>query len=624
MDNASDKYNMNSSLNEEPKDDESKKISVSLSLGKKKKNKALESSSTSATAGGGDTTKATSTIADLFGSGEDENALSIAAAAQIETEKREKEGIKLVIPLSDSRDKNEPLLSGIKRIVSGHDTQMNSSDQQELVSVPNHIDATEQEAEAALIASASNHLHQQTLVGTDDGTNFSAFGSSLVIPKKANENNDPVSSKNGQYLNDDDIKYKRDLEHRAEDIGVDSESYVAVPISEFGAAMLRGMGWTGDDEKNKTNTERIIPRPHRLGLGATKLPSSLSDIANGSQHNGTTTSKRHYARKGGSMADRAHLEREEEEERKWKQLQEEKRKKDLQITLQVGSIVQVRKEDGRIGRSRAKLVKVAGVPGLNRVLVRFEFDREDVSVKKSDLVLVDKNDLEETPFQNKLDSNDRRKYEEREVVSDKKERSHNKDRKRNSSSKRFRSRSRSFERETDRRSKDSKRIKHEDDTDRHVERHREKSKGKEKRKSHGHDEKKVYHDDNRSEEHWLIPNIRVRLISKKIGGGKYFKEKGVVVDVLKKGTEAIVQLDNGQVIDRVPERYLETAIPKVGGNAIILIGRNRHEKGKLLDRNSEKGRGSIQLFEEMNIVTLSLDDMAEWCGPLDDTVNDDF
>jgi G patch domain/KOW motif-containing protein len=580
-----------------------KKISVSLSIGKKKK-KSLEPSVSA-----GDTANDTSRnlqnkkIAELFGSGEDENALSVAAAAQIETEKREKEGIKLVIPLSESRDKNEPLLSGLKRIVSGQDSQKDNIEQD--ISVQN-VDASEQEAEAALIASASNHLHQQTR-NADDGTNFSAFGSSLIIPKKANETDKSHPKHNG-LLNDDDIKYKRDLEHRAEDIGVDSESYVAVPISEFGAAMLRGMGWTGEDENKKKTTESIVPRPHRLGLGATKLPSSLSDAVNGSQHHGTVTSKRHYARKGGSMVDRAHLEKKEEEERKWKLLQEEKQKKDLQVTLQMGSIVKVRKEDGRVGRSRAKLVKVSGVPGLNRVLVRFEFDREDTSVKKSDLVLVDRHELEETPFQSESGSLDKRTLKDM-------ENSHSKEKKEKSSSKRSRSRSRSFDRESDKRHKDRKRKKHTDKKDRHLE---------EERKDHKYVVKKKYEDDSRSDQSWLIPNIRVRIISKKIGGGKFFKEKGVVIDVLKKGSEAIVQLDNGQVIDRVPERYLETAIPKVGGNAIILIGRNRHEKGKLLERNSEKGRGSIQLYEEMNIVTLSLDDMAEWCGPLDDTVNDDF
>ena len=47
---------------------------------------------------------------------------------------------------------------------------------------------------------------------------------------------------------------------------------------------------------------------------------------------------------------------------------------------------------------RAKMIKIAGVPGLNRVLIRYEGKRSDVSVKKSDVILVKKSDLEKRPF----------------------------------------------------------------------------------------------------------------------------------------------------------------------------------------------------------------------------------
>ncbi|KAJ2451414.1 hypothetical protein EV183_003640 [Coemansia sp. RSA 2336] len=50
---------------------------------------------------------------------------------------------------------------------------------------------------------------------------------------------------------------------------VDDDAYDRVPIEEFGAAMLRGMGWKGDD--SKPSTEDTKPRPSLLGLGATPL-----------------------------------------------------------------------------------------------------------------------------------------------------------------------------------------------------------------------------------------------------------------------------------------------------------------------------------------------------------------
>jgi hypothetical protein len=121
--------------------------------------------------------------------------------------------------------------------------------------------------------------------------------------------------------------------------------------------------------------------------------------------------------------------------------------------------------------------------------------------------------------------------------------------------------------------------------------------------------------------HWLIPNIRVRLISKKLP--KYHLQKGVVQDVIRMTAQpsssgspkAILLMDNGQVLDKVPERYLETALPKTGGNVIILEGKEIWKKGRLLERSSK--RCIVQLEEDLEVVNVSLDSVAEWCGHLE-------
>ena len=80
---------------------------------------------------------------------------------------------------------------------------------------------------------------------------------------------------------------------------------------------------------------------------------------------------------------------------------------------------------------------------------------------------------------------------------------------------------------------------------------------------------------------------------------------------------ATLNMGGGQVIN-VVERHLESALPKVGGSSVVLSGEHRFAKGRLLERDSKKNRGVVQVFEDMSLVTTSLDDMAEWCGPLDD------
>ncbi len=713
---------------------------VNFSLSKKKKKKKVNPNITGFQGRNGDDN--------------DDEGTDIAAAAQVETERRAKEGVKLVIPLLGGRDESAPILQGLRDIIhdkketktellegkDGTDDKVDETfDAKVKYNEKMDVDA-DAIAEKALLEEASRHHEDKTKNDTDQ-TNYSAKGSLVIATTGQHENGGtnsnvkdriqtlrgdkgggPTGSRGGRKETlDDTIKYQRDLAQRAENISVDSSAYVSVPIAEFGAAMLRGMGWKGSNDGTNNNSSNnskknldttITPRPHRLGLGATPLAPSLQAGGLGTGANG----KRHRARKGGAMADRAHIEKEEEAERKWKAHLEERKKKDLQLTLQVGSIVHVESggERGANG-SRAKLIQLSGVPGLNRVLVQYEYDRDNTSVKKGDIVLVDKAELEERPFEDRgsdnecrsrdkissnirQDKNDttgsnsrspsrgRDRKRKRKEIESKESRSDDRHGRRESS-RRHRSRSRSRDRYTrdsgenrdgdrrrdyydrddkhkssrhrhsrsrspDRYDEERGRERRRDrDRDRHRERHRDREDDRRRRKERdrgsdrdrdlidrhrsrgeGNDRDKKYskasqsHGNDRESDHkhWLIPNIRVRVVTKKIARGRQFKEKGIVVDVLRRGSEATLKMNNGELIERIKERDLETALPKVGGNVIILIGKNKLEKGKLLERNSESGQGIVQLFEDMHVLSLSLDDIAEYCGPLDDTLAADY
>jgi hypothetical protein len=259
--------------------------------------------------------------------------------------------------------------------------------------------------------------------------------------------------------------------------------------------------------------------------------------------------------------------------------------------------------------------------------VQYEGDGEGrpVAVKKSNVVLVERSILSEHPFEDGLEEQKQNQdvceeYDIQSQLNNRQEytRTKNHDGK---------------ERKINKDSSKEKRIKHgQDDENRHHEHNRDRRSSKRPyeesdRSSHNHTKESHTYRDKRpchekSHEHWLLTNIRVRVVTKKIAKGRHFLEKGIVLDVLKQGLEATLQMSNGDILERVPERYLETALPKVGGNVIILTGRHKCEKGKLLERNSEKGKGVVQLFEDMNVVTLSLDDIAEYCAPLDETIGD--
>ena len=438
------------------------------------------------------------------------------------------------------------------------------------------------------------------------------------------------SSNTFQHNNrdDDQKQFENDIEQLPPDISVKSQVYKAVPISEFGAAMLRGMGWSGGNNndrngKNKKNNDpTTMPRPSRLGLGATPKMNASGDAPDT------------HARRRPRRQDQ--VQREEKLRRQQEDMERDRQKQfamDKQRVLQIGSIVFVVVTDNtetRQRQRRAIIKKLTGVPGLNMILVKYEGEATTTKVKKGNIEMVERSDIEEKSFQEVDEKIEKMKDNDKEVLvkredSDQRNRDRRhrdegryerNDRKRNSDDRRrdknneYDERDRDRDRDNDRHKRRRDDDKRRDDEKRHKKSSRDIPSASRKIESN-------HHNSNPSATmtSWLIPNIRVRVISSKYGGSVY-KEKGVVVDVTRRGV-ATLKMGNGQVIN-VAERHLETALPKAGGNSIILSGDQRHSKGRLLERDSKKNRGVVQVFEDMSVITTSLDEMAEWCGPLDD------
>lgn len=63
------------------------------------------------------------------------------------------------------------------------------------------------------------------------------------------------------------------------------DAYERVPVDEFGAALLRGMGWKegdalGQNRNGLAKPREFKPRPDKLGLGAQALPNMPSSVMN--------------------------------------------------------------------------------------------------------------------------------------------------------------------------------------------------------------------------------------------------------------------------------------------------------------------------------------------------------
>lgn len=80
----------------------------------------------------------------------------------------------------------------------------------------------------------------------------------------------------------DDVAFKRDVQSRPDSASLDD--YATVPVEEFGAALLRGMGWKeGEDVGKRKGEEASKPRKVErraplLGIGAKEISGNLLEV----------------------------------------------------------------------------------------------------------------------------------------------------------------------------------------------------------------------------------------------------------------------------------------------------------------------------------------------------------
>ncbi|KAI9144576.1 DExH-box splicing factor binding site-domain-containing protein [Paraphysoderma sedebokerense] len=139
------------------------------------------------------------------------------------------------------------------------------------------VDPSESKVEVKKPKEEANHLKQKTLEeeaiaqllqDAKDETMFnddtSQTSNNLIIQNGLSDAKDKLSEKE---------LYEKDIANRPEECTLDD--YKRIPVTQFGSALLRGMGWKegdpiGKSKKNAlTKPIEFIPRPALLGLGAT-------------------------------------------------------------------------------------------------------------------------------------------------------------------------------------------------------------------------------------------------------------------------------------------------------------------------------------------------------------------
>lgn len=93
--------------------------------------------------------------------------------------------------------------------------------------------------------------------------------------------------------------------------------------------------------------------------------------------------------------------------------------------------------------------------------------------------------------------------------------------------------------------------------------------------------------------------------------------KGTICDVVTPH-ECTVQFDGGKIIEGVADRHLETVVPKGSGRVVLVGGRHKGQRGKMMAKVDGGEAASVQLTTDFSMHTVSLDHIAEYVGPLDE------
>lgn len=273
------------------------------------------------------TKKARTVVSGAKGPEESKELILSIENSRIATNKPEVEHKPLVIPLVDSHNDSRHFAGGPKEALS-----------------------LEMQAERELLAELTN-------------SSGDAPQSSMVIQSA------PVEVENGKkksllmalidrHKAGEEQGGRLDLAAHASDLDFKSEIYQSVPVVEFGAALLRGMGWNGDAGKTEAE-KKLEQRQRRLGLGAAPMPGPPGK-------DGRPTP-------APAAASAAVV--------------------DTQKSLTKGALVQL--EDGQ---RRAEVVLSVGVPGLNMLRLRCEGSGELVDVARRSVRLLTKEELLQNPY----------------------------------------------------------------------------------------------------------------------------------------------------------------------------------------------------------------------------------
>ena len=100
----------------------------------------------------------------------------------------------------------------------------------------------------------------------------------------------------------------------------------------------------------------------------------------------------------------------------------------------------------------------------------------------------------------------------------------------------------------------------------------------------------------KKKDYWLRKGIIIKVVNKKLEGGKYYKQKGVVETVVEKYAAKVRLLDSASgIVLLLDQDDLETVIPNAGKTVVILNGYGRGEEAVMVEILDKEFKGRLKM-----------------------------
>jgi len=416
-------------------------------------------------------------------------------------------------------------------------------------------------------------------------------------------------------------KFKFDVESRPDTVSL--EAYDRIPTEGYGEALLRGMGWKpgtpiGLNSKEVVPVKLYVPRPIRLGLGATpkepepkqrpkgwipkpgesRDPAPIMVLPRGAD--GKVRHVRDIDEQlvplKGPFYDGAPVFVKKGEHEGMRGVVVEQRDN--------GSTALVRlHNDENLVIPLENLHQIDGHVELEDAVHEQQMDQEKPENEKKNELWEEKRDNDDSGHR----SSDDHRHDKHSDRADDNDRKHKRSRKSDDSD----IDNDSSDSNNDKKRKHSKKRKRDSDDEDDSDRKHKHKKHKDKKDKHSKSSKSSSSSSS-TEELWVRPSIHVKIRNKSLKGGLFYSKRAWIIDILP-GGKCALQLDGtGEILEGIRQSDLETVVPKETEKVIIVCGKWKGEFGRVVEREDKVNKVHVQLDSTLDMVTLTLDDVAEF------------